>query len=243
MTDLPRIDPEFRGLIPALGAEEYALLEESIVSERRCRNAIILWKGVIVDGHNRYAICMAHGIRFEYEEREFADREEAKLWILDNQLGRRNLTDAARIEVVLKKEVMLRERAKKRLSLSGGDKKSSNYANGSGYPKSSTPDSMYVLDELASQANVGRGSLHRYLQLKKHAPPALLEAVTSGGMKIGTAFRLLPKEIAKQLAKVREHYATIEKNLLKVKDPNALRDIQARLAGLKEMEEILCLTH
>jgi len=86
-----KIDPEFKSLIPPLTTEEFTQLEKSIVSEG-CRDALVLWDGIIVDGHNRYEICQKHGIPFKTTEMQFSDREEAKDWIDKNQLGRRNLT-------------------------------------------------------------------------------------------------------------------------------------------------------
>src|SRR5690606_40306141 len=59
-----RIDPEFRSLIPPLTDDEYAQLEKNIVAEG-CRDPLIVWNGVVVDGHNRYDICVRHGIRSE----------------------------------------------------------------------------------------------------------------------------------------------------------------------------------
>ena len=54
---------------------------------------IIVWNGLIVDGHNRYAILQKHpDIPYTVHEKEFADRYEAIIWICKNQLGRRNLT-------------------------------------------------------------------------------------------------------------------------------------------------------
>ena len=50
------IDPEFKTLIPKLTDSEYGHLEKSIRMEG-CRQPIIHWHGVIVDGHNRYEIC------------------------------------------------------------------------------------------------------------------------------------------------------------------------------------------
>ena len=56
-------------------------------------NPIIVWGGVIVDGHNRYRIVSKHPeIQFSTCEKIFADRYEAIAWICKNQLGRRNLT-------------------------------------------------------------------------------------------------------------------------------------------------------
>ena len=47
-----RIDAEFKSLIPPLTPEEFDGLEKSINNEG-CRDAIVLWKSTIVDGHNR----------------------------------------------------------------------------------------------------------------------------------------------------------------------------------------------
>jgi len=99
-----QIDQEFKNLIPPLLEDEYRQLEQNILTKRKCENAIILWDGRIIDGHNRFYICAEHGIEFELEEMDFESREAAKLWIIENQLGRRNLTDAARIELALCKE-------------------------------------------------------------------------------------------------------------------------------------------
>jgi hypothetical protein len=85
------INPEFHSLIPPISAEEYQLLEESITNEG-CRDAIVTWDNCILDGHNRYEICQKHHIGFHTLEKEFDTEDEAKIWIIHNQLGRRNLT-------------------------------------------------------------------------------------------------------------------------------------------------------
>ena len=51
-----QIDDEFASLIPPLTADELSRLEQSIIKEG-CREAIITWNNIIVDGHNRYHIC------------------------------------------------------------------------------------------------------------------------------------------------------------------------------------------
>ena len=88
-----RIDPEFEGKIPPLTTEEFQQLENNILADGVVINPIIVWDGVIVDGHNRYRIVSKHPeIRFSTCEKTFADRYEAIAWICKNQLGRRNLT-------------------------------------------------------------------------------------------------------------------------------------------------------
>ena len=91
------VDPEFRDLIPPLNEEELKLLEESLVADG-CESPLIVWNGVIIDGHNRYAICRKHDIPFSIQEKNFDTREEVMLWMLRNQLGRRNLNNYQRSE-------------------------------------------------------------------------------------------------------------------------------------------------
>ena len=85
------IDPEFQSLIPDLSPEEYDGLRKSIIEEG-CRDALVTWDGVILDGHNRFKICTDEDIPFKTIDKSFESREDAKDWIDSNQLARRNLT-------------------------------------------------------------------------------------------------------------------------------------------------------
>ncbi len=77
-----KIDPEFQGKIPPLTSEELDQLEKNIVSDGKVINPIIVWNGLIIDGHNRYAILQKHpDIPYTVHEKEFADRYEAIVWI------------------------------------------------------------------------------------------------------------------------------------------------------------------
>jgi len=94
-------------------------LEESIVANG-CESPLIVWNGVIVDGHNRHAICQKHNIPFAVIEKEFSSREDAMLWMLRNQLGRRNLNSYQRGELALKFEPLLKAEARTRQATSTG---------------------------------------------------------------------------------------------------------------------------
>lgn len=88
-----KIDPEFQSKIPPLTFEELNQLETNILEEGRILSPLIVWNGLIVDGHNRFAILKNHPeIKYTVLEKEFANRYEAIVWICKNQLGRRNLT-------------------------------------------------------------------------------------------------------------------------------------------------------
>lgn len=89
------IDPEFKSLIPKLRKNEYLQLESNVMMDG-CREAIITWNGIIVDGHNRYEICHRHQIPFKIQEMDFDCREAVMAWICANQLGRRNISEETR---------------------------------------------------------------------------------------------------------------------------------------------------
>lgn len=107
------IDPEFKALIPPLAPEELAQLESNIAAEG-CRDPLVTWRGILIDGHNRHAICSKLGIAFQVVEREFADRQEAELWMIGNQMGRRNLEAIDKVPLLERKREILAGQAKER---------------------------------------------------------------------------------------------------------------------------------
>ena len=86
-----RIDPEFESLVPPLSSEEFSRLEESILTDG-CRDALIAWRGLLLDGHHRKRICEKHGLKYRVCTVDLPDRDGAYLWIIRNQCGRRNIT-------------------------------------------------------------------------------------------------------------------------------------------------------
>ena len=111
-----KVDKEFRDLIPPLQEDELKQLESNIVNEGwRSNEKIITWDGIIVDGHNRYGICQKNNIKFQTQEKKFKDRNEVIIWIIENQLGRRNLSPYDRVRLNLKKEAILKPIAKERM--------------------------------------------------------------------------------------------------------------------------------
>ncbi len=87
------IDTEFQSLIPPLTPLEREGLEISIVSSG-CREPLIIWaeENILIDGHNRYAICIDRGIEYQTRTISLPDRGAATEWIISNQLSRRNLS-------------------------------------------------------------------------------------------------------------------------------------------------------
>ena len=113
------IDPEFESKIPPLREEEMEQLEENILADGVVINPLIVWNGVIVDGHNRYHILQKHPeIKFSTYEKAFPDRYAAIAWICKNQLGRRNLTPEQR-------KYLIGKQYEAEKQSNGGDRKSS----------------------------------------------------------------------------------------------------------------------
>ena len=99
---------ELKNFIPSINPEEYDSLEQSIIANG-CRTPLLIWnttQGVIdansanpdepafvlFDGHHRYEICRKHGIDFQIDLMSFASKEEVKDFMIDFQVGRRNMT-------------------------------------------------------------------------------------------------------------------------------------------------------
>jgi len=238
MLQLPQIDPEFRGLMPPLSEDEYSLLDESIASSKKCHEAILVWEGVIVDGCNRFEICLKHEVEFQVRDVCFDSREDAKIWILGNQLGRRNLTDAMRIELVLVKAKLLEEKAKKRQSLGGRPRKEDE----KGLTKKTNAREGIgnVRTDLAKEAGVGEGTLERYMHIREDGSPELLEQVKRGEVKIGTAFKMLSREIVKQLRGADKYYTYIAEHAPFENDPAANGRVHEELKGLaRQLRELI----
>lgn len=105
------IDKEFESLIPPLSSEEFQQLEENCVKEG-IRDALITWNGILIDGHNRFKIAAKHGLQWTEKQMEFTDRNSAKVWIIDNQLGKRNLIPYDKTVLLLKRKEILSKTAR-----------------------------------------------------------------------------------------------------------------------------------
>ena len=154
------IDADFRSLIPPLTEDEYGRLEASIVAEG-VRDPIITWHGTIIDGHNRYRICKEHGIAFKTAEREFASRDAAKIWIIENQFARRNLTAYDRSVLALQLEPLYAAEAKRR-QIQGGKEKV--------VQKSAQPsDGGRTRDKIAEIAGVSHETIRKVKAIEAEA--------------------------------------------------------------------------
>lgn len=169
-------------VMPPLRDDELELLTQELVKEG-CRDSLVVWNGVIVDGHNRYRICHEYGIPFSYVEQTFLNEEAAKLWIIRNQLGRRNVPAFVRCEMVLPLEGALKAEAKKR---QGQRNDLKNFS-----PNWAESRKQDTRDELARIADVSHGTIDRARKIIREADEATKEQLRNGKVSIYGAYSTL----------------------------------------------------
>ena len=192
-----KIDPEFQGKIPPLAFEELNQLEANILRDGRIINPIIVWEGLIVDGHNRFIIAKKHPeIPYTVHETEFANRYEAIIWICKNQLGRRNLTPE-------QKKYLIGKQYEAEKCSNGGDRKSA--VAKSGCQIGNLIPASKTCQKVAKENGVGMRTVFRAEEFAKgvdaaeEAVPGTRQKVLSGEVKptaaeIASVARAPPEE-------------------------------------------------
>lgn len=101
--ELMTVDSLAHALPPLAPLEEMGLTKK--LQREGCRETVKVFiyegKYVIVDGHNRYRICKEHKIPFKVEVLPIKSLEKAKEWLIETQLGRRNVSNFVKCEFVL----------------------------------------------------------------------------------------------------------------------------------------------
>lgn len=191
------VDEEFKALIPPLSEEEHRMLEESLIANG-CEMPILVWDGCIVDGHNRYAICHEHGIPFAQEGKRFESRSEVKLWMLRNQLGRRNLNSFQRSEMALKLKDTVAELSEKRMR--AGVKVEADP--GEIFPQG--PEKGRTLDKLGKLAGVSGRTLRKVETIIENADEDTKNELRKGKKKIQSAYEDVVKKMKPEETRICE---------------------------------------
>ena len=108
----PVILPEMAELLPPLSAEQLDALEADLIKNGCYAPIIVNEDMVIIDGHNRQALCEKHDLPYTMAVFSFEDLLEAKQWALDTQKGRRNLEKWELGKIALKLNQRLKPRPK-----------------------------------------------------------------------------------------------------------------------------------
>ena len=170
----PTVDKEFASLIPPLTPDEYSQLEKNLLAEG-CRDRLVVWGDILIDGHNRLHICTKHKIPYDVVSLTFADRDEAMKYIILNQFGRRNLTLGNRSILALKLEPLYKAAAKANQQRSPGRGKKGSPQMANLFP------SIDTREQIAKIADVSHTTLDRVKHIVDHGTPEQVKRIKDGG--------------------------------------------------------------
>ncbi|PKO28893.1 MAG: plasmid replication/partition related protein [Betaproteobacteria bacterium HGW-Betaproteobacteria-9] len=202
------VNPELKAYIDPLTPEEHEALERSILAEG-CRDALVLWGDVLVDGHNRYGICQKHGLPFEtVQNPRFQSMEDVHLWMIDQHLGRRSVSDFQRGVLALRKREIIAERRARFLAAPREDAlpESAELDAPAANPTAATPvpepRPLNSREDIAKAARLSSSQVVMIEKIQKQAEPELVAALKSGAISLNAAAAVasLPAEEQKAAA-------------------------------------------
>jgi hypothetical protein len=153
------IDPELKALIPPLSQEEFEQLEDNII-RWGCLDPLKVWPVpdsddvILLDGHNRFAICSDHNVSYVTESISLIDRAAAIDWMIANQLGRRNLS-AKQVSYLRGRQQ--RQKKQKVANPDGIGGKSGKIVK----PQNEVQQSLTTSDKIAKQHGVSKATIER----------------------------------------------------------------------------------
>ena len=244
------VDPEFESKIPPLREEELKQLEENILADGVVINPLIVWNGIIVDGHNRYRILQQHPeIQFTIYEKEFPDRYAVIAWICKNQLGRRNLTPQ-------QFKYLMGQQYKAEKTAYGGDRKSdtakSSYQNDNLISKEKTCERIANENGVSSASVIRAEQFANGVDAAEEAVPGIKQEILTGSIKptekAVAAIAKAPQEerpaLVQQLRQTKEPEKPEEKHKDKEKPqekpqekPKRKRSVAETLQAIREVSE------
>lgn len=176
------IDSEFKELIAPLSDSEFKQLSGNCVADG-IRDPIIVWNNTIIDGHNRFRIAQEHALSFNVKEMSFQSRDDAKRWIIENQLGRRNISKYERCRLALFLKDSVAAAANQRM-LAGKTTPPQKSAEGT---------TGETRDTLAKLAGVSHDTLSKVETLEREADDDVKAKLRSGELSINKAWTQLKK--------------------------------------------------
>lgn len=195
-----RISDELRAYVDPLTSHEYEALERSILAEG-CRDALVVWGDILIDGHNRYTICQKHGIPFKTVQNDhFGAIEDVMLWMIDNHLARRSVSDFQRGMLALRKKAILSARVKVQKEAEPKTTPETSPENAPEPAQERQP--LATREEIAKVAGISSNTVSRIEKIQKTATPELVEAVRTGTISLNAAAAVASLPSEEQVAAV-----------------------------------------
>lgn len=219
-----------RAYIDPLTEHEYAALERSILTEG-CRDALVLWGEVLIDGHNRYAICQRHSIPFKTIQNDhFKDIEDVQLWMIDNHLARRSVSDFQRGMLALRKKeiISMRIKAQDESDTSGNEKTDV------AIPVVKPTQSR---QEIARVAGISSNAVLQIEKIQRAAAPELVQAVRDGTISISAAAAVATLPSNEQAAAVAGGRKELQQAAKQVREKIREQKAPAKMNKVPESQE------
>lgn len=212
------IDPDFESVCPPLTEDEFAQLEENILSDGEVRDALVVWNNTLIDGHNRRQIILKHPeLPFQMKEISFNDKYEAIAWICKNQTGRRNLTsDQLAFLIGMQYEA---ERHTNGAADGFRGNQNAKVVVGKSFP---LPDAHVTSSRIASENGISErtvrsfGAYAKGVNAAEAACPGIKQELLSGSLKptrkeVSSLAKLSSDEVADKISEFRKAQAEQEK--------------------------------
>jgi transposase len=178
------VDPELESLLRPLNEDESNKLGESIL-RGWSDESIKVWLGhnLLIDGHNRFKkwqtlLNSDPDNAPNIVELPFESIEDVKVWMVDNQLQRRNLSPAEVIHLMLLQSGELQKIAKRNLTRGG--------------PGSEPCTNWYKVDviaDVAKKSGVGRTTVARAKKVFDKGTTELKDKMLAGDKSIHAAYQ------------------------------------------------------
>ncbi|GGH50376.1 hypothetical protein GCM10010975_03250 [Comamonas phosphati] len=247
-----QIDEGLKAYIDPLTADEHEALERSILAEG-CRDALVLWGDLLIDGHNRYGICRKHGLPFDtVQATQFRNMDDVHLWMIDQHLGRRSVSDFQRGVLALRKrEIIATRRAAAAAAVNAAKAEAAEAGNGEEAPwegqtegdtdpvvakalasVAKVPDeALDTREALARAARLSAGQVKMIETIQEKAAPEVVAAVKSGELSLNAAAVVATLPVEEQQAVAAEGAEGLKQAAKRVRDakkkPRAAKETEA----------------
>ena len=189
-----KIKKEYSEINPPLEDNELVVLRESIKKDGVEDPIKVLSDGTIIDGHNRYKIASEFDKKVPYTIKNIKDEDDIKIYIVNTNLSRRNLSLPTKIEQVLKLKEFEKAKALKRQQTTqlvgkGIQKKD---VNGEGNI-TTTIDKGKTRDKLGKRIGTSGSTLEKAEKVIEKSPE-LWKDVKEKKITISTAYKKLNRD-------------------------------------------------
>ncbi len=197
-----KIDEGLKAYIDPLTPDEHESLERSILTEG-CRDSLVVWGDLLIDGHNRYGICQKHGLPFNtVQATQFKNMDDVHLWMIDQHLGRRSVSDFQRGVLALRKrEIIAERRAAAAAAVNAAKAEAGEQSSDAPWEGDTDPvvaqalasvakvpdDALDTREALARAARLSAGQVKMIETIQEKAAPEVVAAVKSGEISLNAA--------------------------------------------------------